>query len=151
MNESVFTVEQPEDSPGFLLWQTTITWQRRIKKALEPHGVNHAQFVLLAILLWHHKIKQDPTQVTLATWSKLDKMTVSKSLRILVDKGLVSRHEHAEDTRAKIVHLTHEGKSLASKLVPVVEAIDESFFSAIGTTKQQELIHIFKQLTANEG
>ncbi len=36
MTDSVFGFEQPEHSPGFLLWQTTITWQRLIKKALDP-------------------------------------------------------------------------------------------------------------------
>ena len=147
MNKEIFSVEQPEDSPGFLLWQTTMTWQRRIKKALEPYGIAHAQFVLLAILLWHAKIKQEPTQVILANWSKLDKMTVSKSLRGLVDKGLVVRHEHPEDTRAKVVKLTTEGKSMASKLVLVVEKIDTEFFGIIPDHNQQSLIQILIKLT----
>jgi len=43
-----------EDSPGLLLWQTTIFWQRMIKKALEPYGISHAQFVIMVILLWWH-------------------------------------------------------------------------------------------------
>ncbi len=146
MNKHIFSVEQPEDSPGFLLWQTTMTWQRRIKKALEPYGIAHAQFVLLAILLWHHKIKQEPTQVILANWSKLDKMTVSKSLRGLVDQGLVVRHEHPEDTRAKVVKLTTEGISMASKLVPVVERIDAEFFGSLPDHDQQSLIQILNKL-----
>jgi DNA-binding MarR family transcriptional regulator len=148
MNESVFSVDQPEDSPGFLLWQTTITWQRSIKKALEPHGVSHTQFVLLAILLWHDKIQQIPTQVILANWSKLDKMTVSKSLRALVDQGFVKRHEHPNDTRAKAVQLTAEGKLLASKLVPIVERIDELFFSTLDGIKQKDLMAMLKALAA---
>jgi len=146
MNKEVFSVEQPEDSPGFLLWQTTMTWQRRIKKELELYGIAHAQFVLLAILLWHDKIKQEPTQVILANWSKLDKMTVSKSLRGLVDQGLVARHEHPEDTRAKVVNLTAEGKFMASKLVPVVERIDAEFFGRLPDSDKQSLIHILSNL-----
>lgn len=146
MNKQIFSVEQPEDSPGFLLWQTTMTWQRRIKKALEPYGIAHAQFVLLAILLWHDKIKQEPTQAILANWSKLDKMTVSKSLRGLVDQELVVRHEHPEDTRAKVVKLTTEGKSMASKLVPVVERIDAEFFGSLPDHDQQSLIQILNKL-----
>ncbi len=49
---STFGFDKPEDSPGFLLWQTTITWQRLIKKALEFSGISHPQFVILAITLW---------------------------------------------------------------------------------------------------
>ncbi len=147
MNKEVFGVEQPEDSPGFLLWQTTMTWQRRIKKALEPCEIAHAQFVLLAILLWHDKIKQEPTQVILANWSKLDKMTVSKSLRGLVDQNLVVRHEHPVDTRAKVVKLTAIGKSMASKLVPVVERIDAEFFGSVSKEDVQNLVQILRKLT----
>lgn len=149
MNNRVFRVEQPEESPGFLLWQTTMTWQRKIKKALEPYRIAHAQFVLLAILLWHEKIKLEPTQVTLVNWSKLDKMTVSKSLRVLAEQGLVLRHEHPTDTRAKVVQLTDGGRSMASSLVPVVEQIDAEFFGRIPSSDQQSLIHILSKL-ANE-
>ena len=35
MTNSPFGFDAPEDSPGFLLWQTTISWQRMIKQALE--------------------------------------------------------------------------------------------------------------------
>lgn len=146
MNKPVFSVEQPEDSPGFLLWQTTIIWQRAIKKELDSHGISHTQFVLLAILLWHNKIQQDPTQATLASWSKLDKMTVSKALKGLTDMDLVTKRGHKEDTRAKIVNLTESGKSLASKLVPVVEGIDKAFFSTLAQDKQTDLMATFKQL-----
>lgn len=52
MSDIPFGFAKPEDSPGFLLWQTTIIWQRRIKKALESHDISHAQFVIMAILLW---------------------------------------------------------------------------------------------------
>ncbi len=50
MTNPPFGFDAPEDSPGFLLWQTTISWQRMIKKALEPHDISHAQFVIMAIL-----------------------------------------------------------------------------------------------------
>ena len=74
--KSAFGFEAPEDSPGFLLWQTTITWQRLIKKALEAHDVSHAQFVVMAVLLWFEEHQEDPTQIAIARLSKLDQMTV---------------------------------------------------------------------------
>ena len=91
MPDKAFGFEQPEDSPGFLLWQTTIMWQRLIKRALDPYQISHAQFVILAIVLWFQEIKEEITQVLIARQSKLDKMTVSKSLKILASLGLVKR------------------------------------------------------------
>lgn len=40
----------PEQSPGFLLWRATLSWQRRIRSVLEPRQLTDVQFVLLASL-----------------------------------------------------------------------------------------------------
>ena len=47
-SKAVFGFESPDDSPGFLLWQVTNLWQRRIRAALEPLGLTHVQFVFVA-------------------------------------------------------------------------------------------------------
>lgn len=146
MADPVFGFEKPEHSPGFLLWQTMVTWQRRIKKALDPHEISHAQFVILANVLWFLGIKQTPTQILIARSTKLDKMTVSKSLKKLAIQGLIKRAEHKGDTRAKSVYLTTKGKMIITKLVPIVEKIDEKFFGVMNTTNQQSLIKILADL-----
>jgi hypothetical protein len=38
----------PDKSPGFLLWQVTLRWQRKVTIALAPLDLTHVQFVLLA-------------------------------------------------------------------------------------------------------
>jgi DNA-binding MarR family transcriptional regulator len=148
MADPAFGVEQPEDSPGFLLWQTTITWQRLIKKALDPFDISHAQFVIMAVTLWFAGVGQEPTQVLIARQSKLDKMTVSKSLKKLAAQGLIKRVEHEKDTRAKSVCLTKKGKALASKLVPIIEKIDADFFGMVNAAQQKSLIAILGNIVA---
>jgi DNA-binding MarR family transcriptional regulator len=148
MADPAFGFEKPEHSPGFLLWQTMVTWQRRIKKALDPHDISHAQFVILANLLWFEGIKQTPSQILIVRSTKLDKMTVSKSLKKLVAQGFIKRAEHKEDTRAKSVQLTAKGKTLVSKLVPIVEKIDEKFFGVMSVANQKSLIKILADLVS---
>jgi len=150
MANTIFGFEKPEHSPGFLLWQTTIIWQRRIKKALDPYDISHAQFVILANVLWFEGINQIPTQILIVRSTKLDKMTVSKSLKKLVFQRLIKRVEHKDDTRAKSVYLTTKGKALISKLVPIVEKIDEEFFGMTNKSNQQSLIHILADLVFKE-
>ncbi|HUX79740.1 MAG TPA: MarR family transcriptional regulator [Alphaproteobacteria bacterium] len=145
-HKSAFGFEAPEDSPGFLLWQTTIVWQRQIKKALDAYDISHAQFVVMAMVLWFEEHHQEPTQVAIARLSKLDQMTVSKSLKKLVGQGYINREESPKDTRAKCVHLTSEGKKLISKLVPVVEGVDERFFRVLGQNGQKTLIQLLNKL-----
>lgn len=150
MSNLPFGFDKPDDSPGFLLWQTTMIWQRRIKKVLEIHSISHAQFVIMATLLWFESHGYETTQTLIINWSKLDKMTVSKSLRILADFGLVHRVEHKTDTRAKSVSLTDNGKNLVHKLVPIVEGIDSKFFGNLSNEKQKSLIAVLQQLTLGE-
>jgi DNA-binding MarR family transcriptional regulator len=142
-----FGFEKPLDSPGFLLWQTTMVWQRNIKKALDPYEISHPQFVLMATLLWFEAHGYDTTQTLMIQWSKLDKMTVSKSLRKLETRGFVKRAEHETDTRAKSVILTERGKEMIHILVPLVEKTDETFFGVLGKEKEGQLIGILGELT----
>ncbi len=147
MTKAPFGFERASDSPGFLFWQTTLQWQRLIKTMLEPHGVSHAQFVILATLLWFEGQKQQMGQAEIVNWTKLDKMTVSKSLKSLSVENLVSRAESETDTRAKTVVLTSKGRKLAAKLVPLVEKIDSNYFGKLSASEQLQLIEILKKIT----
>jgi DNA-binding MarR family transcriptional regulator len=146
VKESAFSVEKPKDSLGYLLWKNTTIWQRRIKAALIPYDISHAQFVIMAVVRWFFENNIDPTQVRIAHLSGLDKMTISKSLKKLAAMNLVSRAEDAHDTRAKTVILTTKGNKLIEKLVAVVDDIDERFFGVLTNKEQIKLGQIFSNL-----
>lgn len=141
-----FGFDKPEDSPGFLLWQTTMIWQRQIKRALDVHDISHAQFVIMGTLMWFEGHSYDTTQILIVNQAKLDKMTVSKSLKKLASLGYVHRMEHESDTRAKSVRLTLKGKEMVRTLVPIVEGIDHSFFNQLEAVEQKDLIKILSKL-----
>lgn len=130
--DNTFSVGKAEDSSGFLLWQVTNLWQREIKKALEPHGLTHSQFVLLASIHWLTLHEQDVTQILLSSHTKIDPMTTSTVLRTLEVKGFLQRQEHHQDTRAKTVSLTDYGKEIVKQAVVTVEAFDKAFFAKLG-------------------
>jgi DNA-binding MarR family transcriptional regulator len=130
--DNTFSVDKPEESSGFLLWQVTNLWQREIRKALEQFGLTHSQFVLMASIHWLTQHKQEVTQVVLSNHTKIDPMTTSTVLRTLQQKGLLQRQEHLTDTRAKTVGLTEEGKKIIKKAVVTVEKFDVEFFSLLG-------------------
>ena len=131
--DNTFSFDAAEDSPGFLLWQVTSLWQRGLKKALEPHGITHAQYVLLASIHWLTLHEEQVTQIMLSSNTKIDPMTTSTVLRTLQAKGLVKREEHSTDTRAKTVALTSEGKKVVKQAVITVEKFDASFFEPLGS------------------
>lgn len=147
--DNTFSVEKPDDSSGFLLWQVTNLWQREIKKALEQYGLTHSQFVLLASIHWLTLHKQEVTQIVLSAHTKIDPMTTSTVLRTLQQKGFVQRQEHVTDTRAKTVELTEEGKKIIKKAVVTVEKFDNTFFSVLGN-KTSELNKYLAALLAQK-
>lgn len=147
MGSSAFGFKKAEDSPGFLLWQTTVTWQRLIKKQLDNFEVSHAQFVVLAILLWMQENKQESTQAALVRLSKLDKMTVSKALKDLAKDGRILRAESKEDTRIKTLALTNTGRKLARQLVPIVESVDTDFFGKLTLKEQKSMVTFLSKIS----
>jgi DNA-binding MarR family transcriptional regulator len=151
-NEKVFSVESPEESSGFLLWQVTSLWQREIRKALEKFDLTHSQFVLLASIFWFHEQKESVTQVQLSAHTKIDPMTTSTVLRTLQAKGFVQRQEHATDTRAKVVALTDTGKKIIRPAIKAVESFDRKFFEILGDKTRdfnKKLIILLTQFEKN--
>ena len=129
---NTFSVETAEESSGFLLWQVTTLWQRKVKQALEQYDLTHSQFVLLTSLHWLLIHNQVVTQIVLSNHSKIDPMTTSAVLRTLLKKGLIKRQEHSSDTRAKKLSITNKGKELIGKAIVTVEQTDRDFFALIG-------------------
>ena len=144
-----FQFKKPEDSPGFLLAQVTMLWQRKQKRVLDPLNLTHTQFVLLSSLAWLSKERDFVTQVDIANLSNTDRMMVSKVLRTLEEKEFVTRHEHKTDTRAKIIRLTQEGAEVLQKALIMVESVDLDFFSPIETNLEVFNKYILKLIDAN--
>ena len=131
--EIEFHFKSPNDSPGYLLGQVTMLWQRKLKKVLDPLDLTQTQFVLLAALGWLSKKNNSVTQVDIANQSNADRMMVSKVLRTLEEKGFITRQEHVKDTRAKTIRLTTIGERILQKGLIEVENADLEFFAALDT------------------
>jgi DNA-binding MarR family transcriptional regulator len=138
----------PWDSPGFLLWRTTLRWQRSIAAALRPLGLTHVQFVLLAAVWWLSDQAtgpdQLPSQRQVADHATTDVMMTSQVLRTLESRGLVARSADPADTRVKRLTVTDAGRRLADQAVTVVEAADAGFFAPVRDHAQ--LIEVFRRL-----
>ncbi len=125
-------VDHPNESPGYLLWRVSAAWQRRIRAALKPYGITHAQFVLLTCLIWLQERNEGPvTQSALAGQAGLDKVTTGDVLETLEKAGLVDRRPHELDKRAWEISATSSGRAKIRKAFPAVVAVDRAFFGAL--------------------
>ena len=81
--------EKPDESPGFLLWQTINLWQRKMRAALRESGLTHVQFVLPASTVWLNDHGSEATQVLIARFAPhADVMMTSQVLRSLEKRAL---------------------------------------------------------------
>ena len=140
--------EKPDESPGFLLWQTMNLWQRKMRAALRESGLTHVQFVLLASTVWLNDHGMEATQVMVARFAHADIMMTSQVLRSLEKKDLVLRLKNPEDTRAHLISPTEKGRNLIGKAIKVVEDTDSAFF-AILDNNMSELTEMLRKLISS--
>ena len=134
MSEKIeFHFKSPDDSPGYLLGQLMVLWQRKQKRVLDPLDLTQTQFVLLAALAWLSRESDAVTQIDIANQGNADRMMVSKVLRTLEEKKFITRHEHPTDTRAKTIRFTSEGETVFRKALVSIENADVEFFAGLGT------------------
>ena len=126
-----FNFKSPLDSPGYLLGQLTMLWQRKLKRVLDPLDLTHTQFALLCALAWLSRESDNVTQVDIANQSNADRMMVSKVLRTLEEKKFITRKAHQTDTRAKTIGLTEAGETVLQKAIISVETADLDFFAML--------------------
>lgn len=135
--KSAFQQYKADDSPGFLLYRVTILWQKKLGEIFESLGITQTQYAILASLKYFEEHDQSSTQTDLVEHARIDKMTLSKSIRILENGGLVNRQTSLSDSRAITVRLTAKGRKLVIQAIESVEKADEQFFGCM-TTKQRE-------------
>ena len=134
------------DSPGFLLWHATLRWQRAIAEALEPLGLTHVQFVLLASTWWLCEHEGPPRQRDLADHAGTDPMMTSQVARTLESKGLLVREVDAQDARAWRLRPTKAGSTLARKALGAVESADATYFEQVPQRSRAGMLAALKEL-----
>ena len=103
--------------------------------ALEPLGINIAQYFLLRTINNHQPVSL--TEV--GRLAELDRSTIGRSVRVLERMGLVETGRSEADQREALVSLTRDGRDLMRKALPIWESCQEGFVSRLGPDKIKAL------------
>jgi DNA-binding MarR family transcriptional regulator len=117
-----------EFSVGHLVWRLAMKWRTAVDRALDPLGLTHAQYVVLASLLALDR----PSQRELADHTGLEPLYVSKLARALEASGLISRTRDAVDTRTVRLELTARGRSTVEPAVALVSSLLDRLLEPLG-------------------
>ncbi len=145
------SARDPMRSFGFRIWHLKHAWARRVETALAPEALTHMQFVLLRTTQTLAELGHRPTQSRLADTLAADRMTVSKVLRLLEQKGLIARPVHPDDPRAHHIQLTPAGADAMGRAMPLVLAAQEQFFGCLGAARLTAFSDMLDELLALSG
>lgn len=138
-----------EKIPGYLLWQVSKLWQRKLNTALKSLGLSSTQAVILINVPRLNQEKRPVTQMLLAEVTKVDRMTVSQSIRTLERKGLVKRVVASGNKRAYHVALTEAGSTISMEAMHRIVAAHEAFFSPLADQTGEYISLTHRLIEAN--
>ncbi|WP_369199452.1 MarR family winged helix-turn-helix transcriptional regulator [Streptomyces sp. PU-14G] len=107
----------------------TRLWHEQVHQSLTG-----PQFTVLSLL--HTRGPMD--QGTLGALAHLDKSTAAPLLDRLDQRGLVDITRDSNDRRRKLVHVTDNGRALATRLAPAVVAVSEQLLDPL-TSEEKAL------------
>ncbi|WP_198266475.1 MarR family winged helix-turn-helix transcriptional regulator [sulfur-oxidizing endosymbiont of Gigantopelta aegis] len=149
--KTVFKHKKPDDSAGFLLWKITSLWQNKLSNILSVFKINQTQFAIMASLKWFEEHNEETTQAHLVEHSKIEKMTVSKSLKNLENKNLIIRVKSKRDARALNIEFTKKGINTINKAIVAIEKADDEFFSSLSAQELKQYKSIIVKVIKNNG
>lgn len=122
----------PEVLMGYRLWRVHHMWNRHIEKHLKELGLTAKQFVLLAAT--YHLVSRGevPSQIRLSQYTNIEKMKVSKDLRVLEMRNYLSRKHMPGDRRANRIQLTALGAHILQRAFSVSAREHANFFGSAG-------------------
>jgi DNA-binding MarR family transcriptional regulator len=106
---------------GYLFKHVQMRMHELNEEALAPFGIDGRELGILLVIAGHEPGSQQQAAQRLG----IDRTSMVARLDALEDKGLVSRHPHAEDRRRNVVELTDAGRDtlrLATKASERAEA-----------------------------
>ena len=95
-----------------------LLWNESKENSLSP-----IQIQILIFLLFHTEEKCKVSY--LADEFNMTKATISDSIKVLLQKKLISKTNNEEDTRSFAITLTREGKKIALKASAFADAIEQ--------------------------
>lgn len=78
----------------------------------------------------------------------MDKVSVSRAIRALDERGLITRIRNARDKRASDVSLTPEGQAIYAEIAPLALEYEQKLLAAFTAEERNQLMTLLDKLEA---
>ena len=112
--------------------------------AVTPSGLKATQMPILVAL----GMAGDLPLTTLAGALNLDRTTLTRNVRVLEDRGLVTSTSHPDDARVRVLSMTPEGSRTLSSALARWEAVQQKVEAEFGEERLRALYGELDALSA---
>jgi DNA-binding MarR family transcriptional regulator len=120
---------------GYLLKHARLKLGELTAAALAPYGLDGRELAVLIVLAGCEPASQQQAARRLG----IDRTTMVALLDALEDKGLVTRHPHAEDRRKNVVELTAPGRDTLRAATQAGDDAERRFLAPLSEPAARQL------------
>ncbi len=136
----------PTTTVLYSIEETIKTYRRLCQKNISAVAPNITVDQALILLI----IKEDAwTQSEISDLVFKDYASMTRIIKLMIDKGYLTKTTDAEDRRKAKLRITQEGKQLVAKLKPCVQQNRDTALLNISEEEQNQLFTILKKITQN--
>jgi DNA-binding MarR family transcriptional regulator len=134
-----------ENSVGYQLRATHLTFAKYLRNRLQPHKVTPGQWFFLRAL-WE---EEGLSQRELSRRVRTTEPTTVSALRLLERNGLIERVRNTQDRRTINIFLTPRGRELKDELLPGVLELNRVATEGLTREEIQEAFRLLNKMQQN--
>ncbi|MEA4859502.1 MAG: MarR family winged helix-turn-helix transcriptional regulator [Sphaerochaeta sp.] len=109
--------------------------QRYLNQVLKPYSLTSGEVGFLMSLYQ----TEGQTQEELSAALVIDKAATARALKVLIDKGFVTRTQDEKDKRCNRIHLTEHAKALEGELTNQVRRWNQNLIEQFGSETYEQI------------
>ncbi len=134
---------RPTNNIGYLLNHLAFMLSRQSDQVLQEQlGIGFSQFKIMMALKWNPSVQQKQIAERLGQ----TEASISRQIKLLHSKGLLSTRISSENKREHITTLTSKGEKLTEKAMQVLNSYHAPTFAALSEEQQQTLLEILNTM-----
>lgn len=140
------------DSANLLRLQDFLPYRLAITSNRVSRMVARAYRARFGLSLWEWRViailgEGEPiTAQDLGDAAAMDKVTVSRAVKALSERGLIARTAHDRDRRARLLDLTDEGWSVYEEIAPIALAAEAKLLDGLSEEECRILADLLERI-----
>lgn len=105
-------------------------------------GLSIPAWRVLAIL----NEKAPLSQLEITQYAAMDKVSVSRAVSALLERGLIARKQNKDDKRINSLSLSQEGQKIVDEIIPIAKNIEAQIIAQIGIENTKKLDQTLREI-----